>query len=45
MSVNHLRTGAGIGLHADTIVGPMRLDFGAGEQHRYTVNFSAGFDY
>jgi outer membrane protein assembly factor BamA len=45
MSLHHLRNGAGIGLHADTIIGPMRLDYGAGEQHRYAVYFSAGFDF
>jgi outer membrane protein assembly factor BamA len=45
VSVDHLRTGAGIGLHADTIIGPMRLDFGAGSGHRNTVYFSAGYDF
>jgi NTE family protein len=40
-----LRNGAGIGLHADTLIGPVRFDFGVGEQRRYTVYFSAGFDY
>jgi NTE family protein len=45
VSVDHLRTGVGIGLHADTIIGPVRLDFGAGEQNRYMIYFSAGFDY
>lgn len=45
MSLNHLRNGAGLGLHADTILGPIRLDFGVGEQQRYMVYFSAGFDY
>lgn len=45
MSVDHLRTGAGIGLHADTLIGPMRLDFGAGAQNRNTIYFSAGYDF
>ncbi|MGE5173970.1 MAG: patatin-like phospholipase family protein [Betaproteobacteria bacterium] len=45
ISINNLRNGAGIGLHADTIIGPIRLDFGTGEQHRYAVYFSAGFDF
>ncbi len=45
MSINHLRSGAGIGLHADTIIGPVRLDVGSGSQHRTAVYFSAGFDF
>ena len=45
MSVRDLRSGGGIGLYADTIIGPVRLDFGEGEQHRYAVYFSAGFDF
>ncbi len=45
VSVDHLRSGLGIGLHLDTIIGPVRLDFGAGEQNRYTIYFSAGFDF
>ncbi len=45
MSLNNLRNGAGIGLHADTIIGPVRLDYGVGEQHRSLVYFSAGFDF
>jgi len=45
MSLNDLRYGTGIGLHADTITGPIRLDFGFGEQNRYSVYFSAGFDF
>ena len=44
-SIGDLKKGAGIGLSADTIIGPVRLDFGAGEDHRYTVYFSAGFDF
>jgi hypothetical protein len=43
--VDRLRTGAGIGLYADMIIGPKRLDFGAGEQNRRTIYFSAGFNY
>jgi outer membrane protein insertion porin family len=45
ISVDHLRTGFGIGLHADTIIGPMKLDFGTGAQNRHTIYFSAGFDF
>ncbi|HEY6011388.1 MAG TPA: BamA/TamA family outer membrane protein, partial [Nitrospirota bacterium] len=45
LSVSDLRTGAGVGLHADTIIGPARLDFGWGEQKRYTVYFSAGYEF
>jgi outer membrane protein insertion porin family len=45
ISVDHLRTGFGIGLHLDTLIGPMRLDFGAGAQNRHTVYFSAGYDF
>jgi NTE family protein len=45
ISANNLRNGAGIGLHADTLIGPVRLDFGMGEQSRYEVYFSAGFDF
>lgn len=45
MSPRDLRKGAGIGLHADTLIGPVRLDLGAGEKDRYLVYFSAGFDF
>jgi NTE family protein len=45
MSPRDLRKGAGIGLHADTVIGPVRLDVGAGEDDRYLVSFSAGFDF
>jgi NTE family protein len=45
MSFHDLRTGAGIGLHADTIVGPAKLDFARGEERRYALYFSAGFDF
>jgi outer membrane translocation and assembly module TamA len=41
MSLRDLRKGASIGLHADTLIGPVRLDFGAGEDRRYLVYFSA----
>jgi outer membrane translocation and assembly module TamA len=40
-----IRNGASIGLYADTVIGPIRLDFGAGEDRRYLVYFSAGFDF
>jgi NTE family protein len=45
MSVRDLRKGAGIGLYADTLIGPMRLDFAAGQEHRRAIYFSAGFDF
>ncbi len=45
MSLRDLRSGAGIGLHADTIIGPVRLDFAHGEQHRWAIYFSSGFDF
>lgn len=45
MSPRDLRKGAGVGLHADTLIGPVRLDLGAGEDNRYLVYFSAGFDF
>ncbi|MEK6743174.1 MAG: patatin-like phospholipase family protein [Nitrospirota bacterium] len=45
LSPRDLRKGAGIGLHADTLIGPVRLDLGAGEDKRYMVYFSAGFDF
>ena len=45
ISTRDLRSGAGIGIHADTVVGPFRLDLGAGEQRRRTVFFSAGFEF
>jgi outer membrane translocation and assembly module TamA len=40
-----LRNRASIGLHADTLIGPVKFDFGVGEQRRYTVYFAAGFDF
>ena len=45
VSPRDLRMGAGIGLHADTLIGPVRLDLGAGEDKRYLAYFSAGFDF
>jgi len=45
MSSKDLRKGAGIGLYADTLIGPVRLDLAAGEDHRRAVYFSAGFDF
>jgi outer membrane protein assembly factor BamA len=45
VSADNLRTGVDLGVHADTLIGPVRLDFGAGEQHRHMVSFSAGFDF
>jgi NTE family protein len=40
-----LRHGGSVGVHADTLIGPVRFDFGVGEQRRYTLYFSAGFDF
>jgi NTE family protein len=45
VSARDLRSGGGVGLHADTIIGPVRLDVGMGEQDRFMVYFSAGFDF
>jgi NTE family protein len=45
MSTRDLRKGAGIGLYADTLIGPVRLDLAAGEERRRAVYFSAGFDF
>ena len=45
LSPNHLRSGAGIGVHLDSIIGPVRLDYGRGEQNRNVIYFSAGFDF
>jgi outer membrane protein insertion porin family len=45
MSTRDLRKGAGIGLYADTMIGPMRLDLAAGEDRRRAIYFSAGFDF
>jgi NTE family protein len=45
MTLDAMRNGAGIGLHADTVIGPIRLDYGRGAQQRNIVYFSAGFDF
>jgi len=45
MSTRDLRKGAGIGLHADTLIGPVRLDLAGGEDRRRVIYFSAGFDF
>lgn len=45
MSPRDFRKGAGICLHADTLIGPVRLDLGAGEDKWYLAYFSAGFDF
>lgn len=45
MTARDLRGAFGAGLHADSIIGPIRLDFGFGEDHRSAVYFSAGFDF
>lgn len=45
ISTGDLRKGGGIGLHADTLIGPVRLDLGLGESGRYTVYLSAGLDF
>ncbi|HAK60425.1 MAG TPA: hypothetical protein DCO77_08595 [Nitrospiraceae bacterium] len=45
MTFRDLRGGGGVGIHADTLVGPFRLDFGVGEDDRFRVYFSAGFDF
>ena len=37
LSPRDLRKGAGLGLHADTLVRPVRLNLGAGEDKRYLV--------
>ncbi len=45
LSVRDLRSGGGVGLYADTVIGPVRLDLGAAKGNRYTVSFSAGYDF
>ena len=45
ISARDLKSGGGVGLYVDTVIGPVRLDFGEGEQHRYSVYFSVGFDF
>ena len=44
LSPRDLRKGASIGLHADTLIGPVRLDLGTGLDRRCMMYFSAGFD-
>ena len=44
MSLRDLRKGASVGLQTDTPVGPVRFGVGTGEDERYTVYFSSGFD-
>jgi outer membrane protein assembly factor BamA len=45
LSVRDLRSGAGVGLYADTVIGPVRLDLGIARDNRFTVSFSAGYDF
>ena len=45
LSPRDLRKGAGVGIHADTLIGPVRRDLGAGEDKRHFVYFSAGFHF
>ncbi len=45
LSVRDLRSGAGVGLYADTVIGPVRLDLGVAKDNRYAVSFSAGYDF
>jgi NTE family protein len=45
LSVRDLRSGGGVGLYADTVIGPVRLDLGVAKDNRYTVSFSAGYDF
>lgn len=45
VSIRDLRRGVGIGIYADTIIGPFRLDIGAGEENRFELYFSAGIDF
>jgi site-specific DNA-methyltransferase (adenine-specific) len=44
-SVRDLRSGVGVGVYADTVIGPVRLDVGAAKDNRYSVSFSAGYDF
>ena len=37
MSTRDLRKSVGMGLPVDTLIGPLRLDFGADEENRYRV--------
>ncbi len=45
MSAKDLKKGGGIGVHADTLIGPVRLDLGLAESGRFQVYFSVGFDF
>jgi outer membrane translocation and assembly module TamA len=45
LSVSDLRSGVGVGVYADTVIGPVRLDVGAAKDSRYSVSFSAGYDF
>ena len=45
LSVSDLRSGGGVGLYADTVIGPVRLDLGAAKDRRYMISFSAGYDF
>lgn len=45
LSVRDLRSGGGVGLYADTVIGSVRLDLGAAKDNRYTISFSAGHDF
>jgi hypothetical protein len=36
---------ASIGLHADTLISPVRFGVGKGGDRRYIVYFSEGFDF
>ncbi len=45
IAVKDLRKGGGLGVYADTLIGPFRLDLGAGEDDRFRVYFSAGFEF
>ena len=45
IAAKDLRKGGGVGIYADTLIGPFRLDIGAGEDDRFSVYFSAGFEF
>ena len=45
ISVRDLRNGGGLGLSADSLIGPIRLDVAMAEGGRKAVYFSAGFDF
>ena len=40
-----LRAGGGVGLALDSIIGPIALDYGAGNGGRHVVYFSAGVPF